>query len=1144
MNFEVHEDHQSISAAPTGMRVPKVRRTYNKWVANQTFEDFALRFTAYKARRFSSRRIANTAIGAASFLALEVIGAGITLNYGFTNAVAAILVTSAIILLLAVPVAYNAVTYGVDIDLLTRGTGFGYIGSTVTSLVYATFTFIFFAIEAAIVATALELCLGLPLSVGYLVSALVIIPLVTHGITFISRFHALTQPIWILLQIAPFLFIASQASPAVREWSGYRGLAGSQDAAFDLASFGAAASVIFALTAQIGEQVDFLRFLPPKAQIGKRRWWIAVLSAGPGWMVIGALKILAGSFLAFYAVQHGVEIQAASEPTRMYLNVFQQMLGRPELALGVTGVFVVICQTKINVTNTYAGSIAWSNFFSRLTYSHPGRVVWVVFNVSLGLLLMEFGVYKSGVYSALEQTLGLYAIVAVTWIATIVADLLINKPLGLSPPFIEFKRAHLHDLNPVGVGAMSMSALAALVAYLGAFGPLVGSLYIFVGLIVPFILTPLFAVATKGRYYIARTSQFPETVGATMSCCICEHPFDHEDMAMCPVYSGPICSLCCSLDARCHDRCKEDAHFGDRLRRSARGILPEWLWNLAAGGIGRYLGLLSIVTVLLGAVFWLIYFQSTLDQQLPSAAVAELLTKLFVIIFVIAGIIAWLFVLAQESRAFAEEESQRHTQLLMDEIEAHDETDRQLQKAKEAAESANVNKSKYVVSLSHELRTPLNAILGYAQLLERQQKGLPDFVKNAARTIKRSGQHLADLIEGLLDISKIEAGRLEIFRHKIALRPFLDQIVDMLTIQAEAKGIEFDFQAPLNLPVFVHTDEKHLRQILINLLSNAIKFTDQGGVRFSVSYRGQVATFRIEDTGVGIPSKDIDRVFLPFERAVAGSDAAAQPGTGLGLTITKLLVAVMGGELVLRSKDGEGTEVTVRMMLSATGASSETSGNGLTVTGYTGERRTVLVVDDDPVLRKLMQDVLSPLDFAVIAVADGNACLSALSIRSVDIVILDVTMPGMSGWETARRIRERHGRSIPIVVLSAAAGADRGDSENDGLVDAYIAKPFSFDELYERITALVPLAWTYETEVVAELGSPHFNNDELPGTERLKQLLTLARMGFFLSMEADLMDLERSAPHTARFCIYLRGLTTEPRRTMLIAAIEEVMSDG
>lgn len=188
----------------------RVRRNYNQWVANQTLEDYALRFTAKSARRWSAGRVTNTALGAISFLALEAIGGAITIHYGFNNAVAAICAVALIIFLTAIPISYYAARYGVDIDLLTRGAGFGYIGSTITSLIYASFTFIFFAIEAAIMAMALELLFGIPLVIGYLVCAVVIIPLVTHGITAISKFQLWTQPAWIFLQVLPFVFILYQ----------------------------------------------------------------------------------------------------------------------------------------------------------------------------------------------------------------------------------------------------------------------------------------------------------------------------------------------------------------------------------------------------------------------------------------------------------------------------------------------------------------------------------------------------------------------------------------------------------------------------------------------------------------------------------------------------------------------------------------------------------------------------------------------------------------------------------------------------------------------------------------------------------------------------------------------------------------------
>ena len=182
-------------------RIDRVRREYNQWAANETLEDFALRFTAKRARRWSAARVGQTALGAASFLALEAIGGSITLSYGFSNAVAAIAVVSVVIFATALPICFYAAKYGVDIDLLTRGAGFGYIGSTITSLIYASFTFIFFAIESVILAMALELCLGIPRPIGYLISALVVIPLVVYGISAISRLQIWSQPLWIALNL-------------------------------------------------------------------------------------------------------------------------------------------------------------------------------------------------------------------------------------------------------------------------------------------------------------------------------------------------------------------------------------------------------------------------------------------------------------------------------------------------------------------------------------------------------------------------------------------------------------------------------------------------------------------------------------------------------------------------------------------------------------------------------------------------------------------------------------------------------------------------------------------------------------------------------------------------------------------------------
>jgi hypothetical protein len=240
----------------------------------------------------------------------------------------------------------------------------------------------------------------------------------------------------------------------------------------------------------------------------------------------------------------------------MYIAGFSDIFVNPEIILSVCTLFIIISQIKINVTNAYAGSLAWSNFFSRLTHNHPGRVVWLVFNIAIALLLMELGVFQT-----LETVLGLYSNVAIAWVGALVADLIINKPLGLSPSYIEFKRAYLYNFNPVGFGSMLIASLISIMAFLGIFGAYAQAYAPFIALGLAFILSPIIAGLTQGKYYIARPNIHFKDNGSlsTINCSICATDYEIQDMAYCPVYGGHICSLCCSLDARCHDRCKQ--HF-------------------------------------------------------------------------------------------------------------------------------------------------------------------------------------------------------------------------------------------------------------------------------------------------------------------------------------------------------------------------------------------------------------------------------------------------------------------------------------------------------------------------------------------------------------------------------------------------------
>ena len=462
-------------------------------------EDYALRYAPKSFRKWSEFQVANTAFGSTSFLVLEAIGGFLTINYGFTNAVWAIFAVGIVIFITGLPISYYAARYHIDIDLLTRSAGFGYIGSTVTSLIYASFTFTLFALEASIMSLALELYFHIPLAVAHIVSALIVIPLVTFGITTISRVQLWTQPFWLLLLIVPYISVLIREPEALLTAQAYLGIAESGQG-FNWLLFGSASTVAFSLVAQIGEQVDFLRFMPDLTERNRLRWWCATLMAGPGWIIFGVCRQLGGAFLAHLAIRHGIDATHAHEPTQMYLIAFESIFENNKTALAVTTLFVVISQVKVNVTNAYAGSLAWSNFFSRVTHSHPGRVIWLFFNVSIALLLMEFGVF-----SALEKVLGLLSNISIAWISAVAADLLICKPLGLSPKAIEFKRAYLPDLNPVGTLSTLIASIVSILAYLGAFGSYAQAFSAFIALTTVFILVPLFRQALWEKKLLCST---------------------------------------------------------------------------------------------------------------------------------------------------------------------------------------------------------------------------------------------------------------------------------------------------------------------------------------------------------------------------------------------------------------------------------------------------------------------------------------------------------------------------------------------------------------------------------------------------------------------------------------------------------------
>ena len=1099
-------------------RIVKSRRDYNTWVANETLEDYALRYTPQSFRKWSEFRIANTALGAVSFLALEAIGAAITVSYGFTNALWAILCVSVIIFLTGLPISYYTAKYGIDMDLLTRGAGFGYIGSTITSLIYASFTFIFFAIEASIMAQAIEMYFKLPLVYGYVVCSLLVIPLVIHGVTVIGRVQAWTQPVWLALMILPFAAVLYKEPTVLSQLMQYNGNS-IEGGHFNWVFFGAAATVVFSLIAQIGEQVDFLRFLPDKTPENRVRWWSALLLAGPGWIIMGAAKMLGGALLAFLAFQHGIDASSAVEPTQMYLVAFSYVFSNPAWVLGAVALFVVVSQVKINVTNAYAGSLAWSNFFARLTHSHPGRVVWVVFNVIIAVLLMEIGVF-----SVLKEVLTLYSMVAISWIGAVLSDLLINKPLGLSPPHIEFKRAHLYDINPVGVGAMAMASALSLLALTGVFGDITAALAPFIALITALLTAPLIAKATKSRYYIARQPRQYADTSATQQCVICENHFEIPDVAHCPAYEGTICSLCCSLDARCNDRCKPDARLSQQLNQVAQALLPAAVTRKLQTDVGHYLVMLCLFSGVLAGVLSAIYFLELPAVMHSSFYIAadlrSLFIKLFAALFLMTGIGTWWLVLTAESRRKAQQESERQTNLLLAEIDAHQLTDLELQRAKDAADASNMAKSRFVTGMSHELRTPLNSILGYAQILQLDNS-IPTHRQNAISVIRRSGEHLLSLIDGMLDIARIEAGKMRLESAELPLREFLDQIVQMVAPQAAQKGLGFHFIEAGRIPLAVHADEKRLRQILINLLANAVKFTDAGAVTLRVTYAREIAQFEIEDTGIGIAQEDIDRIFLPFERSKSAA-VQQEVGTGLGLAISNMLVHIMGGELSVTSETGKGSVFKLRMYLREVRQPTARIAPSHK-TGYLGTRKKVLIVDDQDSQRVILSELLTPLGFSISEADSGAACLMAIEKDMPDILLMDIAMPGMDGWEVCRRLREQGLVDLPIIIISANVFDPTARQSDSLFCNDFIAKPFVLEDLLSKLKLHMGIEWiATATAKAAPLARQEMRL--IPPQATLTRLLELGAIGYVKGIVIALEEIESRNALYAPFCAELRAL--------------------
>ncbi|PYE17593.1 purine-cytosine permease-like protein [Williamsia limnetica] len=505
---------------------------------SETLEDYTLRFAPRSYRKWGPAVVATSALGGIAYLADFAIGANIGIANGTGNALWGILIFAVVIVLTGYPLAYYAARYNIDLDLITRGSGFGYYGSVVTNVIFASFTFIFFALEGSIMAQGLKLGLGIPLWLGYLISSVMVIPLVIYGMKTLATLQVWTTPLWLVMMVLPFLYLVIKHPDAIGDFLAFSGGTDAQGGhGVNFAGIMLAAGVCLSLIAQIAEQIDYLRFMPPKTPENSRRWWTAVIMAGPGWVFFGAIKQIVGLFLAVYLIMNFADqAGVANEPVEQFLAVYEEFMPH-WLAMTLAVILVVISQIKINVTNAYSGSLAWTNSFTRITKTYPGRLFFVFFNVAIALILME-----ANMFSFLNNILNFYANIAIAWIVVVASDIAINKYLlKISPKVPEFRRGMLYNFNPVGFVSVLLAGGLSILVYFHAFGDSIQPYSPVVATILGLFLPPIIALATKGKYYLRRTDdgidlpmfdEYGNPADDKLMCCVTGIEFERPDMLM------------------------------------------------------------------------------------------------------------------------------------------------------------------------------------------------------------------------------------------------------------------------------------------------------------------------------------------------------------------------------------------------------------------------------------------------------------------------------------------------------------------------------------------------------------------------------------------------------------------------------------